>query len=208
MNGEKIYKYLAVKVMEDIQNGNDIDEDLAKEVSRYPIIDYLRTQVKEAHLKMIQNLIHNSSSNDVKRLGVSLLNNLIRDRKCTEEIKAFLQGLWEKENNENKLYIMWKLLDLPDLDNHLHQEIYGFIKENWDAWLTKAVEWCGGKDKVLDVVIARLNNPSFPKTKAWIYLCNALGSPDTRGVRSLITDYVESKDSIVSNVAKELLQRI
>lgn len=169
MDGENTYKSLAVKIMEDIQNGNDIDEDLAKEVNHYPIIDHLRLQVKETHLKMIQNLIHNSSSNDVKRLGVSLLNNLIRDGKGMEEIKALLYGLWEKEDKENKLYIMWKLLDIPDLDNRFHQKIYDFIKENWDVWLTKAVEWCGGKDKVLDVVIARLNNPSFPKTKAFIY---------------------------------------
>lgn len=208
MNGENTLKYLAVKVIEDILNGKEINENLAKELNNYPIIDYIRAEIRESHLERLKHLINSTSSDDVRRLGISLLNNLIRDERNGQDIKDFLCAFWRKADKENKLYIMWKILDFPGLEKTFHLEIYDFVQENWEVWLQKAVDWCGGRDKVLDVVSNRLKDSSFPETKAWVYLCNAMGSPDKAGVRSLIQGYISSKHSIVSQVSDDLLNKL
>jgi len=164
VKGEYTLKYLAAKVIEDILNDKEISEDLAGELNTYPIIDYIRAEVRGSHFERIENFINSASSIEVRRLGISILNNLIKDEKYARKIKDFLCSLWRNSDNETKLYIMWKLLDFSDLENTFHLELYEFVKENWKAWLQKAVDWCGGKDKVLDVVTKRLQDPSFPET--------------------------------------------
>ena len=67
---------------------------------------------------------------------------------------------------------------------------------------------CGGEERVLGVVSRRLDDPAFPRTKAWIYLCNLMGSPDSDAVRALLEQHVGSTESIVDRVAGDLLERL
>lgn len=68
---------------------------------------------------------------------------------------------------------MWRLLDYDDLAIDMHKDIYKFVIDNWNEWLPYIVNKFGGKEKVFSSCQSRLRSPSFPKSKAWVYLCVA-----------------------------------
>jgi hypothetical protein len=136
--------------------------------------------------------------------------NLMHPLREEKDVKELLFDLWKSSSSKYniKMQIMWRILDYEDISEEMHKSIYSFVRSNWEQWINYVVEKFGGKNKVLESCQERLQNPAFPKSKAWVYLCIAVGSDNTVEAKNLIENYINSKAPINAIVAKDLLNII
>ena len=203
----KIYEYLAEKIMEDVRSKQPIDDELLKELTSVPQIDYLRTKVNNEDIDLILSLA-SAESKALRSFAIVLLRKVKDD----ERVKSFIRDAWKKAGEDMdillKMDLMWRLLDYPDIHISVHKEIYEFIKEHWECWIEDVTHSFGGKNNILDSIEKRLSDSSFPETKKWIYLCVSVASPDITGVKRLLSKYENSDNPFVSEVVAYLQTRL
>lgn len=199
-----ILDYLAKCVMDDLRAGTILDEQFARALNARPQIDHLRSQVTVDDAALVVDVI-NSRDDATKWLGVALTKRIIH----MPAIRELLHGLWRSTTDyETRYNIMWRLLDDPTLETEWHQEIYEFVRENWTMWLKDTEPFHAKTGDVLVAVEARLVNSEFAESKNWVYLCLAVADPRVDRVKTLLTQYIESDQSIVATVAKDMLARL
>lgn len=200
-----LYSYIADKVMQDLRNSGSIPEHLAADIHRQPYIDPIRSLVRTEDIPTILPLADSKQPKHVQALALSLLKGFEKDSR----VRQFFSSLWQTELDfAARQSLMWRILDDPDLDTGFHEEIYDFVKSNWNSWLDNQVRWHGGPENVLESVQQRISDPKTTRTKDWAYLCVSLGATNKENVRALLNCYVESKVSIVGPVAQDLLERL
>lgn len=205
------YKNIAEKAYQNLKNGTIINDDLALKLNSIPQIDYCRSLIKDDDADWLKRLASSSSvASLVRELCISLMHPLCR--KNDRDTREYLEGLWKSSDQYNiRMQVMWRLLDYDDLPVNLHRDIYkNFIVPNWDKWLPYIVEKFGGKEKVFPSCNKRLQDPAFPSSKAWVYLCVASGckKEEMPEVKKMIKQYLSSKDSINSEVAENILKKL
>lgn len=77
-----------------------------------------------------------------------------------------------------------------------------FTKQHRHEFVQASAQWAGGAERILQYVASRLADPSFPRSKAWVYLIIATPSRDS-AVR-LVSIYAKT-DDFTGAVARELL---
>lgn len=201
---EIILNYLAEKVMDDLRKGIELSDELIKNLNKYPFIDYIRKLVTKEDMRIIKKMIQ-SEKITVCRLGISLTRQLLKEK----EVQKHLFNIWKSTDEYDiRRGLMFRFLDLDNLPINMHNEIYNFVRKNWDRWLANQANWYGGKEKILSVCLDRLEGPSNPKSKAWVYLCIATLSPEKDKVKELISRYLSSKESINAKVAADLVKEL
>ena len=200
---QKILEYLAKKVVGDLRSNRFVDEELALELNKQPYIDELRIKVEDTDIDLLVKIADSKLYSSVGGLAVTMIQGGARNKK----VKELLLRHWKEDNDfECKNYIMFRLLDDPKLDILMHEEIYNFVMDNLDQWINQQVKWINGRDKIVEFAKGRINNPDFPETKNWVYLCDCLGASDKEGAKELVKRYIDSSASIVARVAKDLLE--
>lgn len=193
----------ATQLMQDIRSGAGIPAEVVKDAYRYPQIDYLRKQVREADLTLLLDLARTQGT-PTAALALGLLQPF-RER---AEVDALLRSLWDTHSDfEVRYNVLFRLLDSPTLDPALHDEVYEFVISNLDSFIPAREYWYGGPQEVLESIRNRLADPAFPNSKAWVYLCSAVASSDEEGARTLIVSYLDSPDHRVARTAETLLAR-
>lgn len=199
---QKILEYLTEKVIDDLRSNRFVDNELALELNRQPYIDELRTKVEDTDIDLLIKIADSGVYRGAAGLAITMIQGGAKDKK----VKELLLHHWKKNNDfESKNNIMWRLLDDPGLGISMHNEIYDFVRNNLEQWIDQQVKWIGGSDEILEFVKTRLQNTDFPETKNWVYLCDCLGASDKEAAKRLIAQYADSKASIVSRVANDLL---
>lgn len=132
--------------------------------------------------------------------------NLLRKFDQTTVVRLFLISQW-KETSEygRRMRLIWRLLDDEQLEMTLHEDIYAFVKDNFKQFIQEIIRWYGSENAVLSGCRTRLADPTFPTTKAWVYLCSAMASADKEAVGILLSQYRTSDDPFTARVANELL---
>ncbi len=203
-----VYDYIADKILNDINAGVLINSDLARELNKYPIIDQIRNQVQDNHFSAIARLVTDeASSREVRLFALGLLHKYIRNNTFGPQVKSLLYDIWKQGDTEEKFHVMWRLMDFADLEEPLHNEMFEFVKNNKELTLSKTLNWCGSEDKILDYAVSRLHNQSFPEAKAWIYLYIGSLSPNKTEARTLMSKYLDCRQSFVRKVANEMLRK-
>jgi general nucleoside transport system ATP-binding protein len=184
---------------------NELDENLAWELNKYPYINYLRSQIKERDIDTVIRLFESNNQKGIRLLAINMLQNVKND----ERVLLFLLKQWQKHSEYDvRNQLMWRLLDYSDLEIQVYESIYNFVMGNWDKWLMNQIRWAGGPDNVLGTFENRMNDTTFPESKHWAYLCACMGSPDKESVKNLLLRYAESSVSINAKVAKDLLEKV
>lgn len=201
---------LARSSMQDLRNGKVIDDGLAYKLNSVPLIDYCRELIQDGDAEWLKSIASSSTGPLIRELVISLMHPFCK--KNDRDIRAYLENLWNSSNEYNiRMQVMWRLLDYDDLPVDLHRDIYkNFVVPNWDKWLPYIVDKFGGKEKVFTSIQKRLQNPSFPVSKAWVYLCVSTGCKDEHKAetKNMIKQYLSSNDSMNSEVAKDLLNTL
>jgi len=205
MAEQPMLEYLAQKVVDDLRAGVALDEALGVELTQYPQIDYLRQQVATQDVEMLLRTA-NSTNQGMRALAHALMPRLQQD----ERIREYLLWQWRDTPREDYAQcrrLMWLLLNYDDLDTDIHREIYDFICCHLEHWLEDVVIWCGGPAEVLPAVQARLADPLFPESKAWVYLMCGLAEEDPARrceFGGMLPRYEHSNASIVADVVRYL----
>jgi len=198
--GERILDFICDKTIKELRKGKFVDENLALELSSQPFVDQIRKKLDQDDKEIVMNLI-NSHSEHLKHFGLALSNAFSRDK----EIEGMLFSLWRNSNSDKtKLWVMWTLLNNPKLPLKIHEEMFDFIKANWDTFISQTENWSGGKKNVIADVEERLKNPQIPEEKKWIYLCKSFASDDLQKRKRIFKVYMNSDNSFVRKVAIEL----
>jgi len=198
----ELMHYATLKIIDDIRREVVLPSKLIKEISSVPMIDLLRDQIVEEdidHLKIYMM----SKDNALIQFAIALFQNI----KDSPQIKKELHLLWKNSITfDEKMNVMFRLLDYPDLSKEIHISIYDFTTQNWDRWIKECVKWQAADDinNVLDAMKTRLKDKRFPLNKAWVYLLMATASPDREGCHELINKYTNKE---IPNFEK-LLERI
>lgn len=197
-----IIKYVAERIVEDLRTNKQLNEDLAEALNSYEWLGNLRKLITVKDKDWLRQIILANQS-PVGELCINLMHS-IREEK---DVKEFLFDLWRAPSSKywTKMQVMWRLLDYPDLSEDIHKNIYEFMRSDWNKWITYVVEKFGGKNEVLESSKERLSNPSFPESKAWVYLCIAAASDNSTDAKNLIAKYARSKSSINAVVVNDLL---
>ena len=169
----------------------EFDTNILYFILKRPYIDLMRERINISDLSKLKELIY--SFNPLKReLGLALLQK-IKDHPA---IKTFLLSLWfESESYDQKMDVMFRILDYQDLSDEIHKDIYEFIQINWDRWITDCIKWHANNNasNILSAVKKRLEDKRFPISKAWIYLLMSTASPYKKETSQLIEKFVNKK---------------
>ncbi|MCX7176048.1 MAG: hypothetical protein NT159_19415 [Proteobacteria bacterium] len=139
--------------------------------------------------------------------AANLATSLLRAFKDAElKVKKQFLDTWNNKQRplEVRLCVMYPLLDYPDLPRAMHEDFYATVLNNMDRFKTFALTYFATPSDVLPTAIDRIRDPKYPVSKRWIYLCNALASPDTEGSRQFIESYKDDSDKFVAKVAQNL----
>jgi len=199
-----ILDYLAKKVWEDLRSAQTLDVDLAAELNIQPIIDKLRKHVVPKDEPLLRRLI-DSGDPVLFYFGISLLRTLGNQ----PHVRALFVSLWEKHPGyEFRMPLMWRLLDYEDLELEVHEELYEFVRKNWDEWSDFCLNWYvqGNLDKLAATLEKRIGE--FTSSKAWTRIIMAEFIPDHAAARRLVAPYVEAVHPVVRKVANEMMEKV
>jgi len=137
----------------------------------------------------------------LSKLSISLLKKF--DKR--PEVQVFMLKKWyEFDDFENRMELMWRILDGDDLDDKINQDIYSYIIKNEGKFINKCKQWYGEK-VLLKACKSRLSDNSISRKKDWIYLYAAIGASEKEEVLTLISSYINSEDDFVREVANYLI---
>lgn len=201
-----LVSYLAEKIMEDIGRGSKLNGDLVMAIYKYPFIDRIRVLVKPSDRDAILSLVSASESDVV--VWSFAVGGLLRSLQGDPKVRSLFEDSWRTYRSFDRRYhLLFRLLDYTDLDPVLRDEIWEFVKANFQEFVFERVDWYGGADEVLGSVQGRLDDPSFPDHKKWIYLVSVLASSDHDGARMLLQRYADSGDAFTRMVARHVLEK-
>ena len=205
MSDDSIVRYVAEKALEDVRASRALPSALAHALHRQPYIEVLREKVVDEDIPHLLKGVRQDTDQDMRVLCLSLL----KDKEAHEEVQDCFRELW-KANSEYELRrtLMWRVLDDPSLHIDIHRECYQFVMENWERWITDLTRWHGGPANVVGSVRQRLTDASTPRTKDWAYLCVLAGSDDAAQAKEIIRKYTSSEQSVVGDVARDMLKRL
>lgn len=178
---------------------------MLEEIYRFLVIDVVREAVSSDDLPLILNL-GRSGSLPVANFAVGgLLRRFIR----LPEVRTYLLQYWEAHASKGRRHhVLFRLLDIEDLDEALRRKLWIFVRDNLD-WLSREhAEWFGGPPAVLDSVRSRLGDAKFPDKKKWVYLCSVPGTSDRPALRILLQPFLSSAELLTVDVARHLMECI
>jgi hypothetical protein len=192
------------KFLQQLRAGELISEENARLVNQWPEIDLARRLVREADRDKLLGFSA-SGRQPLNLVAITLLQPFAAE----PHVYGILKAIWaESRDYDTRYAVLWRLLDNPHLLLSLHKEIFAFIRNDWPRFFKAAGRWYGKPVNIIPGVRARLKDPTFPQSKAWVYLCVALSSPDTESARQLVADYVQSTDSFLAEVANVCRARL
>jgi hypothetical protein len=186
-----IVSYLGASLFEDLEDNNGvmISPELSDEVVNAPVVEEMRGLVRRAkNVDWIAKIIKNDLEGP-QTLAISIVRH-----KCNiPSIKASLFDLWE---NRNKLSIrvvislIYSLLNYSDLEEKYHMEMFEYLKKNKEVWKDKVIEWWRNSELVVENARNRLDDPTFPDSKKWIYLAQIAWFGKEQDSLKLLQNYV------------------
>ncbi|MCX5846454.1 MAG: hypothetical protein NTW12_08870 [Deltaproteobacteria bacterium] len=143
---EILNRYAAKKAIQDLRDGEEIDNALLYYLNSSPLINYCREEIREGDKELLKEIA--SSKGKVLSLRQFALT-LLRQFKSHPDVKNFLYDLWKTSPEyEIKIEVLWSLLSYHDLSEELYNDIRrNFTASDWDKWLPLIVEKLGGDDK-------------------------------------------------------------
>lgn len=138
---------------------------------------------------------------------------LIRHACSQPEIAARLRRLFgERAEADHGLacHLVWRVLDDPDLPGEWHKRLINYLIDNWDDWKRHLAEFKEpGPDGMIPVILGRLDDPTYPSSKKWIYLlCLPDGlASDRHEAERMIRGAARSDEENIRSVAEALLSR-
>ncbi|PKN19670.1 MAG: hypothetical protein CVU71_04660 [Deltaproteobacteria bacterium HGW-Deltaproteobacteria-6] len=136
---EIIYRYAAKKALQDLRNGEALDEALISHLNEHPLLGYCSDAVKKDDKNILKK---NAAATDNPLLLRRFCLKLLRPFGNERDVRDFSYELWKTSTDyEIKLEVLWSLLSYQDLAEEIYADISRhFDAANWDKWLPLIVE--------------------------------------------------------------------
>lgn len=198
-------RFLALEIKGDLKNPAQLTPEFCGEACIVPIMDALHKVLSEEDISALCSLA-TSENPYVGMLGVNALRPFV-DR---PEVQELLGNPWA---DKNKSYLMrriaqMRLLNARSLKPELPAKLRDFAFKDFNRWLKEPVRNVGGRTKVLEVCKGRVDNPDFPRSKDWTYLCVAVASSDRKAAHNWIEEYLTCPDEFLRDTAGMVLERL
>jgi len=175
---------------------------------QWPVSETLHAQFNENDEALLLEL---ADADDVPKLGRNFGIRLLGHIR-SPLVKALFLRKWEEAEKEAdyKLqmeFLCWRLTDYDDLAEEMHKRIFEEVLKNFGYFKEQFIFFIGGEqDQVLDAVKQRLNqDPRFPGSKDWLYLCAACAAlePRRKELMALLEEHT-SRSDFTGEVARRL----
>lgn len=194
-----------VQIIRDLRNGKQLDSTLVKTLTGLPHVDQLRRLIQEGDWAWIKDLC-TSEDGVLQRFGLTLLRPIHH----VPGVSELLRQLWEDSDLpvHAHVYIQFEILQDEQLSAAVKEELLKFTLDNWSEWLQSAACWIGGDAKaVCKYVQSRLDDPSIPASKRWIYACVLGLAGSASCAESLFKRLDIDPDAFVRMVAKKVREK-
>jgi hypothetical protein len=203
MNKPLRNEFLADAVLEHLRRGAVPSEADADLLNRLPIIDWLRERVQRPDVEWLIRVI---ATQEGEFAGLCL--SLLRKFDTGPAIQSVLQQRWSGASAFLKAHLMWRILDDPKLPEQWHEELFSFILREQDVFHAVSLKFLGTPDTVVEKARQRYEDPQFPQSKKWSYLCRVAGVAANPGeARRFLEVALSSLDPFTRRVATTLLNR-
>jgi hypothetical protein len=174
---KELVDYVSDCAIKDLRANRLNGDSLLRELNKPPIIDTLRSRIRASDIGRLQRMATDKRK-AVSALGISLFRPVQRD----PDVRKLLFDLWRKKgaSYDRRWWVMFRLLDYPDLSMEFHRELFQFTTSNWKQWLADQARNFGGRENLLKVLEARLRNPSWKKSRTWERVLSSLGASDDK----------------------------
>jgi hypothetical protein len=195
--------FVADAVIAYMRGGNVPTDAEAALLDRIPVIDALRQRVLDDDVSWILNIIEKETGQ-----AAGLACSLLRKHALRPDVKSCFDNRWGTANPYLKNRLMWRMLDDPQLPQVRHREFFEFVLANWDTFRDFNLEFYGRGAESFRNIRSRIEDPSFPASKKWIYLCCAPDAIEDRGeAKALVEQGLSMTDPFAREVAVTLLER-
>jgi len=215
------------KIWQYIRDGRTIPDDLLRRCNNIRGLE-LKRQARPSDFPHIERLAQ-SGSLHARLLAYALLHNFAaRTEGFTETDRSrslrLLKKSWQRAEDrpagdrrafEERMGIMWPLLDGIGADDEYQQRIFDFIQDNWEAWRNRTMQYYADEDGRLDLereTMRKLADPRYPASKKWVYLHHA-SIIDEDKAAALAREWTESnpdhilRDRVAERFIKDHRQR-
>lgn len=201
---ERVLNYLAQHVVQDFREGRILDNDLCRDLNSVAPAQHLRKHIKEHDVDWLVSLL-SSGSQFQRKLALDMTKPTANHLK----VKKALLKMWDEESDESvRQSLLFAILNIEDLNVEQRRSAFNWIRAHQDAFNESVANWYGGREKVLDTIKLRSEDPSFIKEKHWIYLCCALASTDKDGARQFIKTLPGDNGPLIQEVREYALARL
>ncbi|GAB5398969.1 MAG: hypothetical protein Aureis2KO_05540 [Aureisphaera sp.] len=123
----------------------------------------------------------------------------------------------ESKDVNNKLRLIYRILDQEDLSNEVLTDVYKFVRNNFSEFKSDLEKWLDIRsnhemywDKLDLYIRERLSNEKYPKHKAWIYLLSYTTAENWKhkNIIPLLESYTGKNNFINDQVATEMLKEM
>ncbi len=195
--------FVADAIIAHLRNGNYPTDEEAVFLDRIPIIDLLRQRVFETDFPFLLDAIKRDSGP-----AAGFACSLLRKYAQQEQVKSLFQVRWASATTFLKNRLIWRLLDDPDLSQEWHKSLRDFVFDEWASFRDFNLKFLGTSHQGICNIISRIGDPSFPKSKKWIYLCCIPTVVESREAAQALLNMGKSlSDPFARETAEEVLQR-
>jgi len=202
----EIKKYIARKVIEDIENGIILSENLSEQLYKYDYVDYLRNEVHEKHIEILLQAIKNNLGTRFGELCVTCIQKYGTSKLVQDSLFNLLKDGTKTFDERHAL--IWRIIENKDLDVSIHNELYNLILINIESFKRRIVTYSNGKENVISVCRERIKDKRFPIFKHWIYFVTSLASDDKGEILKFLKENLDTTNSFNKKVVEELIKLV
>lgn len=157
--------FVAGAILSSIRRGTMPGPEEAGTLDRRPLIDLLRDRVRDTDRDLLVKIV-GERGDEVAGLAASLLRHEI-----DSELFDFYARRWRGSPPYLKNRLMWRMLDYDELRPEWHHHFFEFVRQNWEVFREFNIVFYSGSGVASRSIGERLGDPSFPRSKKWVYAC-------------------------------------
>lgn len=125
-----------------------------------------------------------------------------------------IENDWNNGSLEKKLRLVYRLLDIPNLEIKMHNEIYDFVVNNWELFKADLFYWLNngsnsdevGLETLINYSREGILNPKYPHGKKWIYLLSLRisSSLNYTEAKKIASEYINDNHELIRKVANQI----
>ena len=200
---------LAAKgILEILRETRKLDESIADQFNRRPLIDELRKHITDEDRD--NWVLEGAAGDKVEHAGLCL--SFLQKYDTQPAIIDFLRGHWENASPRIKAHLLWRILDDVNLPQDWHEKLFAFMLAHPLEFHSASLKFIGTPETVVQRVRERMQTAPYdgrPETKRWAYLCRVAGvaAQPEEAIEFLRHARENEELEFVRQVATSLLER-